>query len=771
MGNKQYPNIKYLNIEYRAMKRFFYTLLICSVFCSVKSLYSQSQPAPKHADLALEKEEEDLAVFNHWIKWNNPGSMLINHLNRLANGYYAARDAEIARIKTREDWIRRQKSIKDTLMKIVGPFPEKTSLNPKITGVIKRKGYRVEKIVYESMPGFYVTGCLYIPEEIKGKAPAILNVIGHNQDAFRMELYQLINYNLVRKGMIVLAIDPLGQGEHVQYFDSKINFSSIGYSVIEHCYFGNQLFLSGCSPARYFVWDGIRGIDYLVSRNDVDPGRIGVTGWSGGGTVTSFISAFDERVKVSVPCSWAVTNKRLLETKGIQDTENSFIHGLAKGITFEDLLEVRAPKPTLMAFNSRDEYLTIQGAYEAYAEAKKAYKTFGTEDNLEMVEDDSKHWMTPKIRSAIYGFFIKHFNMPGDRSEQEVDLLSAAELSVTPTGQISTSLGGDMIFDVNKKDAAKLIARLAKSRNDIDKHLREVVIKAKEISGFMAPASAAVNPLMNGTYQRKGYSVGKYAIAGEEEYAIPILLFVPNDTTRKHRALVYIHSNGKVTDARPGGEIEKLVKMGYVVAAADILGIGETKNTVTNKEGTADAGNTAVLIGRSVVGIQAGDIIRVVDYLMRRSDVDSTKIGVIGINEMCIPVMHAAAFDRTIRNVILIGSPISYRSIIMNRFYKVGLTPTGNTGPGLPYFIDFSSTIAGVLTAYDLPDLIGCIAPRKVVLAGLKDQMLEPASEALINEELEFPRAAYRSKKASANIKVVSSIENLASVVDWCFIP
>ena len=753
------------------MKIYFYTFLVCSMLFTVRSLYSQSKPAPKHVDLTLEQDEEDLNVFHHWIKWNNPGSMLINYLTKLANGYYDARDGEIAKLKTMEDWIRRQKSIKDKLMDIVGPFPQKTPLNSKITGSIKRNGYKVEKIVYESMPGFYVTGCLYVPDGLKGKAPAILNVIGHNQDAFRMELYQLINCNLAKKGIIVLAIDPPGQGEHVQYFDPKINFSSIGYSVIEHCYFGNQLFLTGCSPARYFIWDGIRGIDYLLSRRDVDAERIGVTGWSGGGTVTSFISAFDERVKVSVPCSWATTNKRLLQTKGIQDTENSFIHGLAKGLTFEDLLEVRAPKPTLMAFNSRDEYLTIQGAYEAYAEAKKAYKAFGIEDNLEIVEDDSKHWMTPKIRSAIYSFFMKHFNIPGDPSEQEVDLLSAAELTVTATGQISTSLGGDMIFDVNKKEAAKLIQNLAKSRKDIEKHLGEVKIKAKEISGFIPPVSTEEEPLTNGRYQREGYSVGKYAIVGEGEYAIPILLFVPNDNSVKHRALVYIHPKGKITDAKPGGEIEKLVKMGYVVAAADILGIGETKNTVTNKEGTADAGNTAVLIGRSVVGIQAEDIIRVVDYLIRRGDVDSTKVGAIGIDEMCIPLMHAAAFDHSIHNITLIGSPISYRSIVMNRFYQIGLTPTGNIGPGLPYFIDFSSTIAGVLTAYDLPDLVGCIAPRKVVLAGLKNQMLEPASEALTNEELEFPRSAYLFKKASANIKVLSSYENLATLVDWCFIP
>ncbi len=232
------------------------------------------------------------------------------------------------------------------------------------------------------MPGYYVTGCLYVPDKIESKAPAILNVIGHNQEAFRADLYQVINYNLVKKGMIVFAIDPPGQGEHVQYFDPEINFSSIGYTVIEHCYFGNQCFLSGSSAARYFIWEGIRAIDYLLTLKDVDPERIGVTGFSGGGTVTSYVSAFDDRVKVSVPCSWATLNRRCLETKGGQDGESIFLHGVAKGITFEDLLEVRAPKPTLMTFTSRDEYLCLQGAREAYKEATSAYKSFGREDNL-----------------------------------------------------------------------------------------------------------------------------------------------------------------------------------------------------------------------------------------------------------------------------------------------------------------------------------------------------------------------------------------------------
>jgi len=286
----------------------------------------------------------------------------------------------------------------------------------------------------------------------------------------------------------------------------------VGYSVVEHCYFGNQCFLSGSSAARYFIWEGMRAIDYLLTRKDVDPERIGVTGFSGGGTVTSYMSAFDDRVKVSVPCSWATMNRRQLETKGGQDGETLFINGVASGITFEDLLEVRAPKPTLMTFTSRDEYLCLQGAREAYKEATIAYKVFGEKDNLAMVEDDSKHWMTPKIRLAIYTFFMKHFNISGDPAEEEAEILSEEELRVTPTGQILTSFGGDMIFDVNKKETEKLIENLEKSRDDIENHLSEVKGKAKEISGFIAPAVADGEAFINGRYQRDGYSVGKYAI-------------------------------------------------------------------------------------------------------------------------------------------------------------------------------------------------------------------------------------------------------------------
>ncbi|HET9486979.1 MAG TPA: alpha/beta hydrolase family protein [Chryseosolibacter sp.] len=747
------------------MKTFLYARCLFAMIALSEAVYSQPKSSIHEKDLARMNEPENLNVFQQWIRWNNGGSLLMNHLTRQAFDLYALRDAEIEKLKDREDWTSRQRTVREKLAKILGPFPEKTPLEPVITGVIKQDGYQIEKLVYQSHPGFYVTACLYLPSRIKGKAPAVVNLIGHEQESFRAELDQVIAVNLVKKGIAVLTIDPLGQGEHVQVFDPKVNFSFAGYSVVEHCYIGNQCFLSGVNSAKYFIWDAIRGIDYLVSRKEIDATRIGVTGFSGGGTITSFVSALDERVKVAIPSSWSTANRRQLETKGAQDAEATLIHSVAMGITFEDLIEIRAPRPTMMTFTSRDEYLTLQGAREAYAESMKAYKAFSAESNLVLVEDDSRHWLTPRIRESIFGFFMRHFGMSGDPKEVPAEILPPEQLKVTKTGQIATSMGGQMVFDLNKKETEELVADLEASRKEIGLHLNKIPARAKELSGYIIPAKPGA-PFINGRYQRNGYSVTKFALQGEGEYAIPFLLFVPDQGGVKKPAIVFVHPKGKITEAQTGGQIEKLVRKGYIVAATDVLGIGETTNTASR--GLAD-GYTGVMIGRSVVAIQAADIVKVVNYLKAREDVDQDRIGGMAVGTACIPMMHAAAFDPSISNIILHASLISYRAVVMNRLYKVGLTPREGGGYHHPYEIDFSWGIANVLTGYDLPDLIATIAPRRVVLSGITDEMVNPASTELIDKEMKFPRDAYAFKNASSNIRIVPSSAALDTHLDWAF--
>lgn len=687
-------------------------------------------------------QEENLNLFDSWIEWTDGTNMLVHHLNKQAFAYLDIRDKEIAGLKTKGDWINRQKKVKDILMNTVGPFPEKTPLNAKVTGVVKKEGYKIEKIIYESMPDFYVTGCLFIPDGINGKQPAILFVSGHTQESFRYKEYQLMILNLVKKGFIVFGIDPVSQGERIQHYDTEKNASVIGPTTMEHDYLGSQCFISGISLARYFIWDGIRGIDYLLTRNEVDPARLGVTGQSGGGTQSSFIFAFDERIKAGAPVNYITGFRRLLESIGPQDAEQNFYHGVLNGITHADFLEVRVPDPTLICASTRD-FFSIQGTRETYAEVRNAYKAFGTEDNIELLEDDFGHGYTVKLREGINAFFQKNLNLPGDPKDENVTILDPKELMVTTTGNVASSFENvETVFSINKKEAQKLIDKILTSRKNIEPHLEGVQLKAKELSGYVPP-QVEVKSVFRGRYQREGYSVEMYALNGEGDYIIPLLLFVPK-TGNKFSSVIYINPKGKISDASVGGRIEQLVKKGYLVAAPDVIGTGET----------AGSSNVAMLIGRSIVGIQAGDVVRVVNFIKCRKDVDINKIGAIAFDEICPILLHAAAIDKSINSISLIGSLISYRSIVMNKFYDVSFS---------------NYAVAGALTAYDLPDLIACMAPRKIALVELKDQMKQPASKELIDEELSFPHSVYFLKNVTKNLNILSSAEDIGSVVGWCF--
>ena len=290
-------------------------------------------------------EIEDLSVLKGWIEWSDSSNQLQHHLNRVAFKFLEERRNKIKSLATVEDWKHRQQEVKDTLNRIIGPFPERTPLNAKVVGTVKKEGFRIEKIVFESMPNFFVTACLFIPDNLQGKTPAILNLIGHTDIAFRAPSYQQLVLNLVKKGFIVLAVDPLGQGERLQYYDAAVNRSVVGGPTTEHSYFGKQCFLTGSSAARYFTWDAIRAIDYLVSRPEVDPSRIGVTGISGGGTQTSYVAALDERVAAAAPTCYICGFHRLFESIGPQDAEQNFNGGVASGIDHADFLEVRAQNP------------------------------------------------------------------------------------------------------------------------------------------------------------------------------------------------------------------------------------------------------------------------------------------------------------------------------------------------------------------------------------------------------------------------------------------
>jgi hypothetical protein len=689
----------------------------------------------------LNAQNELDVIKNTWLQYSDASNSLYHHIAGQAHEHLAQRAGKVARLSSLSEWQERQKWIRETLLNIVGPFPEKTPLNSKITRIVDKDSFKVEHIVYESQPGFFVTSSMFIPKGIKknSKLPVVIYCSGHSGNAYRSAGYQKVILNLVKKGFIVFAFDPVGQGERLEYYDPETKKSIVGGPTLEHSYPGTQAFITGSSQARYMIWDGIRAVDYLLSRKEVDPARIGITGRSGGGTQSAFIAAMDDRIYAAAPENYLTNFTRLFQTIGPQDAEQDMFNAIKEGIDFADFLLVRAPKPALMITTSRDMF-SIQGAKETEKEALGIYKAYGKENNFGRVEDDAAHASTRKNREAMYAFFQKNLNNPGSSNDETVKALTNEEMQVTTTGQVSTSLGGETVFSLNRKEAEKLVDELQSSRTNHTSHLPDVLNLAKKLSGYQEP-SEINEPVFTGRIQRVGYVIEKYFLKGEGDYVIPYLLMKPDKPNNK--ALIYLHPGGKSVEASAGGEMEWFVSNGFTVLAPDMIGVGEmgpgTFKGDSYIEGIShNMWYASMLIGRSIVGIRSGDVVRLTRLLKVSG---ASEVYGVARKEMAPVLLHAAAFDTAITRIALIEPCSSYRSIVMNRFYNSAF---------------IHGAVPGALKAYDLPDLAASLAPRKLMMAGVTDGDGKNTDNESINKDLSIIKTAYHSKKADGQLNIIS---------------
>jgi pimeloyl-ACP methyl ester carboxylesterase len=677
--------------------------------------------------------QEDLDVIqrrnSYWLEFTDARNSLYRHITSEAYRMLEERQEAVSAVSTRSGWEKRQEMLKKTLMDIAGPFPEKTPLNARVLRKVIKDRYRMEHIIFESRPGFYVTASMYIPGDADpAPFPAIIYCSGHTAEGYRSRAYQHIIINLVRKGFIVLAFDPVGQGERLEYYDPETGKSVIGSPTREHSYPGAQAFITGQSQAGYMIWDGIRAVDYLLTRNEVDPERIGITGRSGGGTQAAYIAAVDERIYAAAPEAYITTFSRLLQSIGPQDAEQNLFGGIRHGIDHADLLAVRAPRPALIVSTTND-FFSIQGSREAFRELQAVYDAFGRKGNLAMAEDIGGHESTMKNREAVYAFFQEHLRNPGSHKDTEVEIPGENELRVTATGQLSTSHSGETVFSLNRQHAVSLSHELALARRQ--RGYRELSIEqAKKLSGYRVPEKPG-EPVYTGRILRDGYRIEKYFIKGEGDYVIPYLLMIPDNPGR--RSLIYLHPSGKSACAGQGDHPEWFAKQGFTVLIPDLVGTGETGPG--NFQGDAFIEGVSyniwfatVLTGRSIAGIRAADVVKL-SWLLK-DHYGMEKIYAVAKQEMAPVLLHAAAFEPSVERIALIEPYPSYRSIVMNRFYD----PARIHG-----------AVPGALKAYDLPDLAASLAPRKLMIINVSGSGAGSDDREGTDNDLSVIRNAYAS--------------------------
>ncbi|WP_165840996.1 alpha/beta hydrolase family protein [Larkinella punicea] len=675
--------------------------------------------------------QKEYNVLQNWFLLRSDDNALFRHLLRQSTNHLEKRTATVARINTLNDWKKRQQWARQTLRDAIGPFPERTPLNAKTVRVLHKKGYRVEHLIYESQPGFYVPATLFVPEPLTGKAPGIVYCSGHSPTGYKAHPYQQVLLNLVQKGFVVLAFEAVGQGERLEYGDEKTGKSFVGSPTREHDMPGVQTFISGSCQARYMLWDGIRALDYLLTRPEVDPARIGMTGRSGGGTQTAFIGALDDRILATAPECYITNFTRLLQALGPPDAEQNLPNIIGRAFDEPDFLLARAPKPTLM-ITTLNDYFNHQGSRDTHAEVSRIYQAYGKPENFGMVEDIAAHASTRKNREAMYAFFQKTLRNPGNAQEDSVEYLTTEEIQVTPTGQVSTSQKTETIFSLNARQADKLLADLQKARKNPGVHLPNVVREAQKLSGYLAP-NPDDKPVFVGVLPKKGFQIEKQFIKGEGDYVIPYLLYVPSKPNGK--AVIYVSPKGKAS-LTSNEEVLTLVNGGCHVLLPDLIGTGETgpgqwagSNYFQHvkMDGLGyDLWYGSVLIGRSLVGLRAGDVVKLVKLLKRKG---ATDVGGIAVRELSPVLLHAAAFEPAISRVALLNPYVSYHSITAHQFYNLD-------------FIE--GTVSAALTAYDLADLAASLAPRKLLMTNVTDGKGSEQTQDVLQNELSFVTSTYQ---------------------------
>jgi cephalosporin-C deacetylase-like acetyl esterase len=310
---------------------------------------------------------------------NSGRAQLDEYLDAIAARDEAARRENVAKITTREQAEARQQMVRAKILDLMGGSFEKSPLNARVLGATQLDGFKIEKVVYESQPHFYVPALFYLPdahsaEEARAKLPAVVVAAGHYPNGKVSDF--IIASELARNGFAVLSYDPIGQGERLQYPDPANPEKTLAKGPTgEHSEAGLQPTLIGDALARYFAWDSIRAVDYLLSRPEIDPDRIGAYGCSGGGVMTALLTAADRRVKAAGVACYITSYDALLPAIGPQDAEQSTPNFIASGFDLADWIELAAPRPYAIIGTVQDMF-PWKGLLASAREARRFYSLF-----------------------------------------------------------------------------------------------------------------------------------------------------------------------------------------------------------------------------------------------------------------------------------------------------------------------------------------------------------------------------------------------------------
>ncbi|MGQ9769856.1 MAG: alpha/beta hydrolase family protein [Thermogutta sp.] len=647
-----------------------------------------------------------------------PQSMMTMYLlAKIAEAEKAYREAYEKRTDV-EEIKKHQEFLKQEFLRRIGGLPERTPLNPQIVGRLERRGYRVEKIIFESQPKHFVTAALFLPDPNKFKPPyaAVLVPCGHSNEAKGYRNYAGFGALCALNGLAALVFDPVDQGERHQWRDADGKFTLWG--TAGHNMIGVGSILLGRNTARFEIWDGMRAIDYLQSREDINPEKIGCSGISGGGTQTAYLMALDPRIKAAAPgCYICSLYGRLIKTNGPQDAEQNIYGQLALGMDHADYCIMRAPAPTLLLTATKD-YFNIEDAWASFRMAKRVFGRLGYPERIDLAETDAEHGFSIQLREASTRFMLRWL-LGRDEvvfEPADIDVPTAADLQCTPQGEVMLLEGARSVYDLNRDYAKELLSRRAKIWQETPQD--KLLEKVAQIAGLRSLAALPQPEVVScGTLRTDAYDLEKLILRPEPGIELPALLFKPREQ-QPSRGVIYIHEEGKAADAGPGGPIEKLVQEGKVVLAVDLRGLGETQRTGQTYFRTQYHGPDgkdfylAYHLEKSYVGMRAEDLLVAARWIKENRLPANATLEVISVGYLNSVALHAAVRELGLFDHLTFIRPlVSWHNVVELGFSKNRLV----------------NTVHGALEVYDLPDLVRVLSDR-VKIENPQDAMGQPWS-------------------------------------------
>ncbi len=620
------------------------------------------------------------------IHYRTYARCLPDYLTRLAREAYDRRQAALAKLTTPAAVADRQRWVRETFWSLTGGQPARTPLNLRTVGEFRRTGYRVEKIVYESQPGLVIPANLYLPDGA-GRHPGVLFQMGHSLNGKAYETYQKCCQGLVQLGYVVLAFDPMGQGERTYYpRPNGGTLTRLPSADDEHTVPGLQMLLAGLTSTQLQTWDAVRSLDVLAAHPRVDPQRLASTGNSGGGTVSMFLGAVDDRLAcaaLSCPNTENHACRDFNAPGSVDDAEQNFVGAGPLGFDRWDLLYPLAPKPVAFLLSGRDFEGTYSPNYladgrEEFARLEKTYAVLGAEGRLRWVESPLPHNLAEPARLEIYQWFEQWLHgtkkkiteEPRVAPEKETDLWCGAT--------------GNVLRDFQSKSPRQLIPapRSSSSPPQTD---------WAALTTAQARPQARLRPAGSTRYGR--ITIEGVEIESDPQVYVPGWLFTPPGT----RHVILLVDSAIGVRWQEGALLHQLAERGAAACAIDLRGLydlrpeygrGPSRYATSHYDEDFWAWG-CLMLGRPLIGQRITDILATVAALEARG----FTVELAAAGRTIAPAVLAAVLHPSLKRLTLAGEVPSFRTLATLEDYQ---HPTADWIPNVLHHADLPEAAASL---------------------------------------------------------------------------